>query len=896
MDRQQETDAATSNSISPDKKRTKVTNPRLSLSDKGKTKASFVPFVYGSLSVGAKRNVNRDIKPTVPRMPSTNVIDLTTPDSVRCFQSEAKPHITKVYARRKHKGPSLNLRTTPAAFHDALKKLNDAQKSAVRDIGFGRLLELKVKDIPARLAYWVQNKFNPETCELEIDARRRVAVTQGDVYRIFGFPCGNQSIKIFERKSNSDLFEQWFSFFGVENRDKIKIGLVLDVMLGCKCGGTWFKRHFMIAMGFSLFESYPTGTVHPYILGCLSEMRNLGRWNWAEYMIGSLKKNSKTWGGDENKVYAGPVLFLILFYVDRLHMPGSTSKREFPIFINWSSAALRKRQSMELDEEDIVPVTIVEPIQLPNYYTEYIGEYGISEEERLLSARIMADANEIAERMKKLSLLVDGAPVTAKKSPFFVKTVKEACNLTGITIDLNIPTTKSQTSTTEIEIEDEIEYPEEFLRYVDSVSGATSSEEKKMVRPKAIDIPSFDLTILDDEELDVNQNKAAKDQEVIHSPVMGLVCPERRSSPVGRVTSKKLMLGSTYPHPLVAFGAKDAASDCNRLPLRSIENMTVGSGIQTPPQIKKGLNLRTSNFQSQNVQRGICTRLQLGSREKQIGMYALYKDAGEETKVLFSYKDIVLRRYDLTTLKRGHCVKPSVINAWSIILNGDERCRPEYPTRFFASTEIHVDCIAPIGQSYQQKQKSFFNQMMLEIQEYQINPVSLIDMFFFPIYEDPLLYAICVDTIRQRLFVLDSTIDCHGSDYCDKYNQLCNSLCSMLSDYLYYINEDRKALIVLNSPIEIVRMKWSDVRNEVDSGVYLMRHLETFMGDSSHNWDCNMSKSSARQICRMRVRYCSSILMWSGNDVRQEVVEEAVDYYSQLCASGATDFDVKLMG
>ncbi|XP_057790613.1 uncharacterized protein LOC131007698 [Salvia miltiorrhiza] len=178
-----------------------------------KSKTSMVATFSGSSSVGAKRNLNKDMFQFVPRNPSINLVDLTNSNERSCSTDVIKPPVMKVNSRRNNKGPKFNTRTTPAAFHDSLRKLNEAQKNAVREIGFGRILDLKLKDLPRHLAYWILNKFNPQTCELEIDPRRRVRITTNDVYRVFRFPSGKQTIKIFGKQANSDLFETSGSHF-----------------------------------------------------------------------------------------------------------------------------------------------------------------------------------------------------------------------------------------------------------------------------------------------------------------------------------------------------------------------------------------------------------------------------------------------------------------------------------------------------------------------------------------------------------------------------------------------------------------------------------------------------------------------------------------------------------
>ncbi|XP_057805365.1 uncharacterized protein LOC131020520 [Salvia miltiorrhiza] len=347
-------DTASDSSISPDKKRKKLLNSQTFRRDKGKTPISFRPAsrinifdVTPVKSTGYnKKYPNTNVKysePVTVRNECIVVDDDNGGELVSKANSIGCPsQITR------SKVLSLNTRTTLASFHDSLLKLNAAQQDAIRDTGFGYLLDLTVKELPGRLAYWAPKSFNPKTCELEISSNFRLKVTVDDVYRVFGLPKGVQRIKRFDRQTNHALFDEWFSLFGVGNRDKIKIGLVLNEMVRCKNGGTWFKRHFMIAMCFSLFESFSNGTVHPHILYTLFDVDNLDKWDWAEYMLRSLVENRDTWNGNESKMYIGPSLFLVLFYVDRINISGAITKRVFPVLLNWSSYDLRECQRIEM--------------------------------------------------------------------------------------------------------------------------------------------------------------------------------------------------------------------------------------------------------------------------------------------------------------------------------------------------------------------------------------------------------------------------------------------------------------------------------------------------------------------------------------------------------------------
>ncbi|XP_057807705.1 uncharacterized protein LOC131022251 [Salvia miltiorrhiza] len=111
------------------------------------------------------------------------------------------------------KYPKLNTRSTPAAFYKKLRELNDAQRRAIEAIGFGKILQLTIKDVPSKLAYWVLDRYDSRSGVLEIDGTCKVKIEEDDVYRVFGFPKGAKKIDVFERTAVNELFNEWMGFF-----------------------------------------------------------------------------------------------------------------------------------------------------------------------------------------------------------------------------------------------------------------------------------------------------------------------------------------------------------------------------------------------------------------------------------------------------------------------------------------------------------------------------------------------------------------------------------------------------------------------------------------------------------------------------------------------------------
>ncbi|XP_057775413.1 uncharacterized protein LOC130994385 [Salvia miltiorrhiza] len=497
-------DTPSDSSISPDKKRTRIIYPNNGRSDKGKR-----PVSFRAASRLTENGMTHES--SHPKQYSKNGCKFAARDSVGKEYIVLDEENGKQTPNRmipvgtasqtvKPKFVSLNTRTTLASFHDTLLKLNEAQKNAVRDIGFGHILDLKVKELPGRIAYWALKSFNPKTCELEISPTFRVKVTVDDVYRVFGVPQGDKTIIRFGRHMSSDLFHEWVSFFAVDNRDKIKIGLVLNEMVRCKNGGIWFKRHFMIAMCFSLFESFSNGTVHPHILSTLFDVENLEKWDWAEYMIRSLVENRETWGGYDSKMYIGPSLFLVLFYVDRINITGAITSRLFPILLNWSSNDLRERQKIESTRPKFGIGKLRESLKLPSRYiskskqTVSCGLASRVVDEFVVSKKLVEDAKNIADRMNALTILANSASLKEKQSKTFKDSVEEVFKLIGFRLVVKSESPKAVV----VDLDDDLVYPDEFYVWMDATTSKAISK-KKIINRKELDIPSFDLCDVDEQ-------------------------------------------------------------------------------------------------------------------------------------------------------------------------------------------------------------------------------------------------------------------------------------------------------------------------------------------------------------------------------------------------------------
>ncbi|KAL3627721.1 hypothetical protein CASFOL_029084 [Castilleja foliolosa] len=79
--------------------------------------------------------------------------------------------------------------------------------------------------------------------------------------------------------------------------------------------------------------------------------------------------------------------------------------------------------------------------------------------------------------------------------------------------------------------------------------------------------------------------------------------------------------------------------------------------------------------------------------------------------------------------------------------------------------------------------------------------------------------------------------------------------------------------------IERLKLSWSDGANLIDSGVFTMRHLETYTGQTLKNYKCGLTAKNSEKLKVLRVKYCAAILSDEYNVLNEENVYAARAYY-----------------
>lgn len=125
---------------------------------------------------------------------------------------------------------------------------------------------------------------------------------------------------------------------------------------------------------------------------------------------------------------------------------------------------------------------------------------------------------------------------------------------------------------------------------------------------------------------------------------------------------------------------------------------------------------------------------------------------------------------------------------------------------------------------------------------------------------------------------------------------ICRSLCALrfLLKFNYVLLQRRYFLGYLNNKahpkFELMKkaacnrllMSWRTEENSIDCGVFLMRHMETYMGYTTpKNWKCGLKDEGPEQqtqIYELRKKYLSKIIRSNINIKRSIVLDELEEY------------------
>ncbi|KAI3699561.1 hypothetical protein L2E82_43962 [Cichorium intybus] len=154
-------------------------------------------------------------------------------------------------------------------------------------------------------------------------------------------------------------------------------------------------------------------------------------------------------------------------------------------------------------------------------------------------------------------------------------------------------------------------------------------------------------------------------------------------------------------------------------------------------------------------------------------------------------------------------------------------------------------------------------------------------LVFFPVIDMEHYYLIVFNFKKHDCVIIDN-IKSEVSDEV-KYGNITYDVKILFTLYVDELNHKKANCIKRAKPMSGC-MEWTTKYNNIDCGVFLMRHMETYKGEDLDKWNIGFETENEdnddqhNQLDEMRKKYVSKILTWDLNVVKPFIYEMLASY------------------
>ncbi|KAK9062943.1 hypothetical protein SSX86_020133 [Deinandra increscens subsp. villosa] len=240
---------------------------------------------------------------------------------------------------------SLRTRSAPHQLFKAVTKLKENQRAAVRQMGMGRILKLRVDGIPGKLGHFVVDKFNPKTLEIDLGTAK-IKVDHERISQLFGLQNQGFDLEPTAKKKLHPIGKEWKARYPSGYITRVQAVEKID---SSEEAGTMFKLDFISVFISVMAEAGVSEYMKLDYLPNIKNDTNLDGINWNNYIIGALKRCKENWVRCVSNIrFTGPLLVLTLAYVDSMACEGINVERNMSPLKFWTGDMLKIREKYEI--------------------------------------------------------------------------------------------------------------------------------------------------------------------------------------------------------------------------------------------------------------------------------------------------------------------------------------------------------------------------------------------------------------------------------------------------------------------------------------------------------------------------------------------------------------------
>ncbi|PWA81461.1 C2 calcium-dependent membrane targeting [Artemisia annua] len=269
------------------------------------------------------------------------------------------------------------------------------------------------------------------------------------------------------------------------------------------------------------------------------------------------------------------------------------------------------------------------------------------------------------------------------------------------------------------------------------------------------------------------------------------------------------------------------------------------------------------------------------NEEKLVDAYLLNSDGIEFNDVLFETATGEKVTFaQLMTLVGGENIDNCVVDAWSTFLNSLEEYKdPASNSRFYLPTfdvdkkeftsETRAGCMVL---------NYFANVEMLASRAGKTHMFNDVDIVFIPVSNGDHKFVVCFNIKNPAVMVFDNK---KVSNPTDKETMRVATI--MQKKFANFIRSriHEKAFAILKSVITRGEFHWQTDRRPTDCGVFVMRHMEHYMGNNILRWDCGIEdegRKQTNQLVKLRKKYAARLLLSDCNMKKDKIVADMMKF------------------
>ncbi|GKA57827.1 peptidase C48, SUMO/sentrin/Ubl1, partial [Tanacetum coccineum] len=674
------------------------------------------------------------------------------------------------------------------SLHRLIPNLSPQQRKNIIEMGFGSVLDFKIKDVPTRLSYWLLDNFNEETCVLNVDGKT-IPITRETIKDLLGVPMGSVYVQARDEADfRHRLVIEWKSQFG--KKERYYHGPLEQLIYTQTDGGWWFNINFLVLYLTSIGEANKNATCNLRFLHCINDETAIHQFDWCTFILECLIRTKKSWVRKSH--YTGPIIILVILYASSMRTNTRKEKFGLPLINNWTAEMLNKL------EEERCSMTNVEEVK-----------------------------KSVAAKLKKAGELLDETEYALDEALEQNPHDKELIQLRDLR-DVVFGSRTYGKPASDSPNQNQEQVNEQYRTPEKDAANNWDFRQMDEAYPYTQVYGTPAAYVAYSEQFDLHLTEPPATTKCLTTPetLIGVRAVEDVSANANNIVGES---GALTPYNI-----------CDAQPLQSIPPQAA------PRRTKR--NVRPSEvLRSPYVVREVYLCGALSNHEKRAAD-CLFSGRLTETDILFKTDSVNGPRGVLETLCPGILISSGVIDIFTKVLNHAELYRD--PLKTMRRHEWDVKDSSAKEDDVKEAADKFNENILRILKTTSYRNLSNVDLVifllvFFPIIQGSHFFVVCMHLKCREVHILDNRSSLI-TDVSARYGDVVENLVARFLDFLAYQNHPAQG-VMGNATRMILRLGCMTKKNFIDCGVFTMRHMETYMGGGEYDDRCEL-----RRECKAR--------------------------------------------